>query len=76
MVSNKTHYSPSDPEARISIKLGKARALNYHCSVAVDTAHGVISHVNDAAHRLGLRPGQRRQAALHTLQSPVQETAP
>lgn len=45
LVSNKTHYSPSDPEARVSIKLGKARALNYHCSMAVDTAHGVISHV-------------------------------
>jgi hypothetical protein len=44
-VSNKTHYSPTDPEARISIKLGKARALNYLCSLAVDTAHGVISHV-------------------------------
>jgi transposase len=28
LVSNKTHYSPSDPEARISIKPGKARALN------------------------------------------------
>ena len=45
LVSNKTHYSPTDPEARISIKLGKARALNYHCSLAVDTAHGVISHI-------------------------------
>ena len=45
LMSNKTHYSPSDPEARISIKLGKARALNYHCSLAVDTAHGVISHI-------------------------------
>lgn len=45
LVSNKTHYSPTDPEARISIKLGKARALNYLCSLAVDTAHGVISHV-------------------------------
>jgi hypothetical protein len=42
---NNTHYSPTDPEARISIKLGKARALNYLCSMAVDTAHGVISHV-------------------------------
>jgi transposase len=45
LVSNKTHYSPTDPEAHISIRLGKARALNYLCSVAVDTAHGVISHV-------------------------------
>ena len=44
LVSNKTHDSLSDPEARVSIKLGKARALNYPCSLAVDTAHGVISH--------------------------------
>jgi len=45
LVSNKTHYSPTDPDARISIKPGKARALNYLCSLAVDTANGVISHV-------------------------------
>lgn len=28
--SNHTHYSPSDPDARISVKPGKARKLNYH----------------------------------------------
>ena len=26
--SNKTHYSPTDPDARISVKPGKARKLN------------------------------------------------
>ncbi|MGI4872706.1 MAG: IS1182 family transposase [Janthinobacterium lividum] len=45
LLSNKTHYSPTDPEARISVKPGKARALNYRCSVAVDTARGLISHI-------------------------------
>jgi transposase len=45
LVSNKTHFSPTDPDARISVKPGKARKLNYHCSLAVDTAKGVISHV-------------------------------
>jgi transposase len=45
LLSNKTHYSPTDPEARISVKPGKARALNYLCSVAVDTASGLISHI-------------------------------
>jgi len=45
LLSNKTHYSPADPDARISVKLGKARALNYLCSVAVDEGHGVISHI-------------------------------
>lgn len=43
--SNHTHYSPSDPDARISIKPGKARKLNYHAQVAVDTAHHVITGI-------------------------------
>ena len=45
LLSNKTPCSPTDLDARISVKPGKARALNYRCSLAVDTAHGVISHV-------------------------------
>lgn len=45
LLSNKTHYSPADPEARISVKPGKARALNYLCSMAVDEGHGFISHI-------------------------------
>jgi transposase len=45
LLSNKTHYCPTDPDARISVKTGKVRALNHLCSLAVDTAHGVISHV-------------------------------
>jgi transposase len=45
LLSNKTHYSPADPEARISVKPGKARALNYLCSMAVDESTGVISHI-------------------------------
>lgn len=28
-LSNKTHYSPTDPDARISVKPGKPRQLNY-----------------------------------------------
>lgn len=43
--SNKTHYSPTDPEARISTKPGKPRQLNYVCNLSVDTGKGVISHV-------------------------------
>ena len=43
--SNKTHYSPSDPDARISVKPGKARKLNYHAQVAVDTSNHVITHM-------------------------------
>src|SRR5680860_443838 len=34
LLSNKTHYNPHDPDARISVKPGKARKLKYHCSMA------------------------------------------
>lgn len=44
--SNKTHYSPTDPDARISVKPGKARKLNYLGQMAVDTAHHVITHMS------------------------------
>jgi transposase len=43
--SNKTHYSPVDPDARISVKPGKARKLNYSAQMAVDTSHHVITHI-------------------------------
>ena len=43
--SNKTHYSPVDPDARISVKPGKTRKLNYHAQMAVDTEHHVITHI-------------------------------
>ncbi len=45
LLSNRTHYSPRDPDARISVKPGKARKLNYHCSMAVDTAEGAVPHI-------------------------------
>lgn len=44
--SNKTHYSPTDPDARIAVKPGKARKLNYLGQMAVDTAHHVITHMH------------------------------
>jgi transposase len=43
--SNKTHYSPTDPDARISVKPGKARKLNYLSQLTVDTSHHVISDI-------------------------------
>ncbi len=43
--SNKTHYSPTDPDARISVKPGKARNLNYLSQLSVDTAHHVITDI-------------------------------
>lgn len=43
--SNDTHYSPSDPDAKMSVKPGKPTALNYLGQVAVDTATHMITHV-------------------------------
>jgi transposase len=43
--SNDTHYSPSDPDAKMSVKPGKVTALNYLGQVSVDTATHMITHV-------------------------------
>jgi len=43
--SNKTHYRPTDPDARISVKPGKARKLNYLSQLSVDIAHHVITDI-------------------------------
>jgi DDE family transposase len=43
--SNKTHYSPTDPDARINVKPGKARKLNYLSQLVVDTGHHVITDI-------------------------------
>ncbi len=43
--SNHTHYSTTDGDARISVKPGKPRQLNYHAQVAVDTSHHVITQM-------------------------------
>lgn len=43
--SNATHYSPSDPDAKMSVKPGKPTALNYLAQVSVDTATHMITHV-------------------------------
>jgi len=44
-VSNHTHYSVTDPDARVSVKPGKPRQLNYLAQVSVDTAHHVITQI-------------------------------
>src|SRR5690554_8117808 len=41
-LSNHTHYSLTDPDAKISTKPGKPRQLNYSGQLAVDDAHHVI----------------------------------
>jgi len=42
---NNTHYNPSDPDAKMSVKAGKATALNYLGEVSVDTASHMITHI-------------------------------
>jgi len=44
-VSNHTHYSSTDADARVSVKPGKPRQLNYTAQVSVDTAHHVITQI-------------------------------
>jgi len=42
-LSNHTHYSHTDPDARISTKPGKPRNLNYSGQISVDTSNHVIT---------------------------------
>ncbi|WP_409965980.1 IS1182 family transposase ISBspe1 [Mycovorax composti] len=42
-LSNHTHYSPTDPDAKISTKPGKPRQLNYAGQLSVDDAEHVIT---------------------------------
>jgi len=42
-LSNHTHYSPTDKDARVSVKPGKPRQLNYSGQISVDDAHHVIT---------------------------------
>jgi transposase len=43
-LSNKTYYSPTDPDARIAVKPGKPRDLYFSGQIAVDTNKHVITH--------------------------------
>ncbi len=42
-LSNHTHYSPTDSDAKIATKPGKPRQLNYAGQLAVDDKHHVIT---------------------------------
>lgn len=43
--SNRTHYSPTDPDAKISVKPGKACKLNYFAQMAVDSERQIITQI-------------------------------
>jgi transposase len=45
-LSNLTHYSPTDPQARIGYKNGKRRMLCYLAQVSVDTSSHVITYMS------------------------------
>lgn len=64
--SNKTHYSPTDPDARISVKPGKARKLNYTSQLTVDSSHHVITDIQ-AYHACG-KDNQQLQDITHRVQ--------
>ena len=69
--SNKTHYSPTDPDARVSVKPGKARKLNFFSQMAVDTAHHVITHIHaDFADKAD---NQCLESIVHPLQDRLQQ---
>lgn len=44
-LSNRTLYSTTDKDARVSTKPGKPRRLNYLAQVSVDTPNHVITHI-------------------------------
>lgn len=60
-LSNHTHYSPTDPDAKISVKPGKARQLNYAGQLAVDDAHHVITAA------VASTAGSKDSAILHEI---------
>ena len=45
-LSNATHMSRTDPDARIAKKSGKPRLLCYSALLGVDTANNVITHIS------------------------------
>jgi len=70
--SNKTHYSPTDPDARISIKPGKARKLNYLSQLAVDIDINIITYI--AAHFADRKDNQHLQHICNTLKPRLQKS--
>ena len=42
-LSNHTHYSPTDSDAKVSVKPGKARQLNYFGQIANNFTMGLVS---------------------------------
>jgi len=71
-ISNHTHYSTTDHDARVSVKPGKARQLNYHAQVSVDTASHVITNIE--AHRADKKDSQCLPSLLTSTINNLQES--
>jgi len=74
-LSNMTHYSPVDPDARVAVKPGKPRQMYYSGSISVDTAHHVITHIRaihadrkDSLNLIDLTRQTRRRLKRYNLQ--------
>jgi hypothetical protein len=61
-VSNHTHYSATDRDARVSVKPGKPRQLNYFMQTAVDISSHVITNIE--AHLADRRDSECLSAVL------------
>jgi transposase len=68
--SNKTHYSPTDPDARISVKPGKARKLNYQSQLSEAIDHHVITAIK--AYHADKKDNQYLQDIVNRLQPRLQ----
>jgi transposase len=65
-ISNHTHYSTTDRDARVSVKPGKPRQLNYSMQTAVDMGSHVITDVE--AHLADRRDSEcLEQVLTHTI---------
>ena len=63
-VSNHTHYSTTDRDARVSVKPGKPRQLNYSMQTAVDMGSHIITNVE--AHYADRRDSECLSQVLHS----------
>lgn len=69
--ANQTHYNRYDPDAKISVKPGKAVALNYLGQVSVDTSSHTITHIQ--AFPADIRDSDCLPEVVHHLKSNLQE---
>ncbi len=70
-VSNHTHYSTTDREARVSVKPGKPRQLNYSMQTSVDMGSHVIT--NTEAHLADRRDSECLPQVLQNTISNLQQ---